>query len=312
MLAESLSALLLGVSSYSVSTHDISGYSVVRNDCRDLSTARIYRVFRSFQVDRAQRELGVDVDTFETKILNPKGLECDTPELVNGVLSSRYGKALAVASQSPYPILNDGVRRAESPVNGTFLTADLCPASHEKQFERRFFDALETLSVRTNEPVPLALAVSGGWIRRHPTELDTILREIEKRRINVTWVNHSDTHPYVKGKEDTKNFLLEGRVNPNREILGVEMELLRRGLMPSVFFRFPGLVSNRNWVETVAEYSLIPLGSDAWLALHEKPKSGSIILVHANGNEPLGVNLFIRGLNSLEAIGPFLPLSKLF
>ena len=34
---------------------------------------------------------------------------------------------------------------------------------------------------------------------------------------------------------------------------------------------------------------LIPLGSDAWLAKNEWPREGSIVLVHANGNEPLGV-----------------------
>jgi len=36
---------------------------------------------------------------------------------------------------------------------------------------------------------------------------------------------------------------------------------------------------------------LIPIGSAAWLAKGETPRAGSLILVHANGNEPEGIRL---------------------
>ena len=42
----------------------------------------------------------------------------------------------------------------------------------------------------------------------------------------------------------------------------------------------------------------MPLGSDAWLAKSQKPVAGSIVLVHANGNEPLGVRRFLELLRS--------------
>jgi hypothetical protein len=39
---------------------------------------------------------------------------------------------------------------------------------------------------------------------------------------------------------------------------------------------------------------LIPVGSDAWLGLNQWPKEGSIVLVHANGNEPIGIHRFLE------------------
>ena len=77
-------------------------------------------------------------------------------------------------------------------------------------------------------------------------------------------------------------------------MLATERELLERGLLPSVFFRFPGLVSSRALVETVVSLGLVPLGSDAWLAKGQQPGDGSIVLVHGNSNEPLGVTRFIE------------------
>jgi len=35
---------------------------------------------------------------------------------------------------------------------------------------------------------------------------------------------------------------------------------------------------------------MIPIGSDAWLAKNQWPKEGSIVLVHANGHELIGIN----------------------
>jgi hypothetical protein len=43
----------------------------------------------------------------------------------------------------------------------------------------------------------------------------------------------------------------------------------------------------------VLAYGLIPVGSDAWLAKKQKPESGSIVLIHGNGNEPLGITKFL-------------------
>ena len=74
--------------------------------------------------------------------------------------------------------------------------------------------------------------------------------------------------------------------------------MLKNGLIPSAFFRFPGLVSDQQVVFKVTDYGLIPIGSDAWLAKGQQAQNGSIVLIHGNGNEPVGVNDFIDLLRS--------------
>jgi len=73
--------------------------------------------------------------------------------------------------------------------------------------------------------------------------------------------------------------------------------MLKNGLLPSVFFRFPGLVSDQQLVYRITDFGLIPIGSDAWLAKGQKANAGSIVLIHANGNEPVGVDDFIALLH---------------
>jgi hypothetical protein len=68
--------------------------------------------------------------------------------------------------------------------------------------------------------------------------------------------------------------------------------MIENGMTPSVFFRFPGLVSDSVLFRKITAYGLIPVGTDAWLAKKQSPKSGSIVLVHANGNEPYGIQRF--------------------
>jgi hypothetical protein len=86
-------------------------------------------------------------------------------------------------------------------------------------------------------------------------------------------------------------------------VLENEKAMLAAGITPSVFFRFPGLVSRPALVARVVAFGLVPLGSDAWLAKNEWPREGSIVLGHANGNEPLGVRRFLQLLrDEREAI----------
>ena len=73
------------------------------------------------------------------------------------------------------------------------------------------------------------------------------------------------------------------------------------GMVPSVFFRFPGLVSSRALFDRVVAHGLVPVGSDAWLAKGQRPTEGSIVLVHGNGNEPIGIEDFLRLLRTERA-----------
>lgn len=89
-------------------------------------------------------------------------------------------------------------------------------------------------------------------------------------------------------------------INLDTEILLTEQYLLEHNQTPSVFFRFPGLVSNTLLLNQLKKFGLIPLSADAWLAKDEQVSPGGIVLVHGNGNEPLGIRLVTPLLNSLH------------
>ena len=95
-----------------------------------------------------------------------------------------------------------------------------------------------------------------------------------------------------------ENLIIELKDNSNNELF-----LLNMGILPSVFFRFPGLVYNNDIMEILQSLKLIPVGSSFWVAKkneNEVLKSGDIILLHGNKNEELGVKKFIKMLNNHE------------
>ena len=65
--------------------------------------------------------------------------------------------------------------------------------------------------------------------------------------------------------------------------------MINSNLNISIYFRFPGLISNEEVYNKVLGYGLIPLGSDSWIGKGRLPKNGSIVLVHGNGNDIKGV-----------------------
>ena len=198
-----------------------------------------------------------------------------------------FARALARQTSPPFPLQNDGLRQAEHLVAGFFLTADLCPA--KRPLDRGFIAALTALPQKP--PVPVALMVSGLWIQRHPDDFAWLRNQAAAGKIAVTWVNHSFTHFYDPAAPLERNFLLNPGTDFVSEVLSLEMLLIKADLLPSPFFRFPGLVSNQRLVEALRDLHLIPIGSNAWLAKGERPQPGSVILVHANGNEPAGIRL---------------------
>ena len=90
------------------------------------------------------------------------------------------------------------------------------------------------------------------------------------------------------------------------EVLDTEKVFLRLGILPSVFFRFPGLVSDVAGLATLRRLGLIPLGAGAWLAKGEPAARGSVILVHGNGNEPRGIDRLLPLLAAGTRLLPIL------
>jgi hypothetical protein len=207
-----------------------------------------------------------------------------------------YEKALSGAEKQSVMIQDAGIERGMPTETGISLTADLCP-SH-KPLDRRIFTSMIAEFQKVEKPAPIALSVSGLWMLKHKADLDWLKKLRDDGEIRITWVNHSYTHRVSKSAPLKMNFLLEPGTDLNYEVLETEKLMLKDGLVPSVFFRFPGLVSDQQLVFKITDFGLIPIGSDAWLAKGQQPNDGSIVLIHGNGNEPVGVEDFIKLLQS--------------
>jgi hypothetical protein len=207
-----------------------------------------------------------------------------------------YQKALAKAEKQSVTIQDAGIERGMPQEAGISLTADLCP-SH-RPLDRIIFTDIFNEFGKVERPVPVALSITGIWMRQHQPDLNWLKQMEEKREISITWINHSFNHQVSNTKPLKENFLLEPGTDINYEVLETEIAMLQNGLMPSVFFRFPGLVSDQQLVNRITDFGLIPIGTDAWLAKGQQPQAGSIVLIHGNGNEPVGVQDFIKLLKA--------------
>lgn len=266
----------------------ITEYQVLRQPVRDRQ-GKSGIAIRSFKSDQVPHLLVVDPVTLESSALPASALTLSAPAAEPRLGASNYLKALERYSQPPHRLQNAGATRAESAQDGVFLTVDLCPS--RRPFERELFQAAAALG--QGAPVPVAVAVSGLWLVSHPEEVAYLKGEQAAGRLAITWVNHSYHHSYDPKVPLERNFLLTPGTDLSAEVLDLEQQLLSRGLVPSPFFRFPGLVSDQAAIARLRELSLIPIGSDAWLAKGETPRQGSFILVHGNGNEPKGVQLLL-------------------
>lgn len=207
-----------------------------------------------------------------------------------------YESALRQAEKQSVTVQDAGIERGMPKETGISLTADLCP-SH-KPLDRVIFTDIITEFKKVERPVPVALSITGTWIRRHQPDLEWLKQLQAKHEIYITWINHSYTHRVSNKLPIKENFLLEPGTNISYEVLENEKAMLANGLLPSVFFRFPGLVSDQQLVYRITDFGLIPIGTDAWLAKGQRPATGSIVLIHGNGNEPVGVRDFIQLLRS--------------
>jgi hypothetical protein len=234
---------------------------------------------RNYQLDHTNYFLTVNPNNLQTTIIPANQLTLNSVNL-NKLSATPYFKLLKKYSQPPYKLQNYGHTHALHPVTGIFLTVDLCPST--KPFEKELFTSIQG---------PIAIAISGRWLLQHPDEFNWL---IAQKNIRITWVNHSFTHPYQPNIPLAKNFLLSDPGNFDYEVLATEELLIANNQTPSIYFRFPGLVANKQLIKKLNKLGLVPLGADAWLAKNEKAQNGSIILVHGNGNEHLGVTMLFK------------------
>lgn len=249
-----------------------------------------YTILRSFKKDEKSYFLLVDEDTLKTKIVE----KTEISEKETTFKNTRYKKLLNRYKTAPYKLQNFGVNEINS--DNIYLTVDLCPSSKEG-YEDVFFKSLSN----KEKPTPITVFISGKWITKHQKEfLELIFLEKEKKVV-ITWGNHTFSHPYNPTAPVEKNFLLTPNINVLDEVLNLEKLLLSYDITPSILFRYPGLVSNEKISRWINSLGLIPIASNAWLAKDEKVKKGSVILVHGNKNEPLGIKKFYQLKESEKA-----------
>lgn len=248
---------------------------------------------RSFTADSKTYFLAVDPVTLQTCVILSDGYKRTRSTYAD--ICSRFNKTVYIRGfdlvrRTEQNLQNAGLDLRMPQEQGINLTIDLCP-SH-KPFDRVIFQSLFSAFKGKSGRLPVAISVSGKWILKHQEDLNW-LKNLDNGALQITWVNHSYSHVY-NNQPLTSNFLLSKGTNMDVEVLENEKLMLRNGILPSVFFRCPGLVSDKAVIDKLLSYGLIAVGSDAWLAKGQHPGDGSIVLIHGNGNEELGVKDFIK------------------
>ncbi|MCD5374889.1 hypothetical protein LR010_00365 [Candidatus Gracilibacteria bacterium] len=253
-----------------------------------------YFIMRKFSQNSQEKYLVLQDNTYETSVVLAGNIR-DTANYSELYNLSDYKKHQDTVYEhvpnTQSPLQNNGITHNHSD-DEVFLTADFCP-SGKHGFEKEFIENYMSLGHKN-----IGIAITSSWIQGHQNDYDWLLEKNNSGELNISWINHTKTHNYDHGVDFSHNFLLTPGLDLEDELLDVEKKLLARGQIPSIFMRYPGLVSDDSMrKETIYTYGLIPLGSNAWLAKGESPEEGSIILIHGNKNEPYGITLMNQILN---------------
>jgi hypothetical protein len=273
----------------------VSGYRLFLARCRPRAGGQERVGLRRLAIGGRVQYLVVDPVTLSTELVPASGLDVESlawPELRHAFEATPYIAAVARAEARRAELQDGGIVHVLPARQGVVLTIDLCPA--RTPLDRGFFTQVIDAFRGVERPVPIGVSITGVWMLEHPEDLRWLCDRVAAGDLEITWINHSYHHAYDPHRPLSRDFLLEPGTDLEAEVLRTEVAMLERGLLPSVFFRFPGLVSDEKTFERVVSFGLIPTGSDAWLAKGQRPTPGSIVLVHGNGNEPRGVRDFLE------------------
>ena len=286
------------------SADEAGDYQSVLRLCRGAGGERI--AIRSLKLRGERVLLLADPGTLATRLERASCWSCEDVD-ESRLAGTRMMRAVERSAEAPGVAHRGFLENAglvHGAAAGTFVTGDLCPSN--KPLDRAFLDRL----AGERPGAPIALSISGLWLTRHFADFSWLLRRQAEGAFDITWVNHSYRHPFKKSAPDDRNYLLAPGVDPDDEILRTERLLIANGQVPSLFFRFPGLVSSAPLMQATRRHHLIALGADAWLALNQRPRSGSIVLVHPNGNEELGLRMFDADMAKGRFAEPLEPLAN--
>lgn len=278
----------------------VDNYQVFISTCCEKATNRELLVLRKFQLNSKLKYLAVNANDLKSKIISANACSEPVVTTLDKFIAQNplcvYSKLFKAAASTENSMRDAGITHNWTLQKGICLTIDLCPSL--KRLDRELFIRIRSHFNENERPIPLAICVAGGWIKSHQADLDWLKKQVADSILDIDWVNHSYHHFVSDSLPINKNFMLRPSTNVENEILENEKLMISKGLVPSVFFRFPGLISNKKLFSKVLCYGLLPLGSDAWLAKNQNPKPGSIVLIHGNGNEPLGIKKFYELLDN--------------
>ena len=250
---------------------------------------------RRLLIDGRLHHLVVDPVTLSTELVPASRLRVESlgwPDLRRAFEETSYMRAVARAEGRRAELQDAGIVHSLPAEQGVVLTVDLCPS--RRPLDRTLFAQLIDGFREVERPVPVAISITGVWMLEHPEDLRWLLERVDAGDLSVTWINHSYHHAFDPRRPLRRDFLLMPGIDLEAEVLQTEVAMLEHAMQPSVFFRFPGLVSDESIFERVVSFGLVPTGSDAWLAKGQPATPGSIVLIHGNGNEPTGVRDFLE------------------
>lgn len=288
-----------GVAAPSAPVRRVSDFRISLARCRPVSGGADLVGLRRLVVDGRIHHLVVDPVTLSTDLVPASRLSVENrtwQELRRAFEATPYLKAVARAESRRAELQDAGIVHSLPAEQGVVLTVDLCPS--RRPLDRELFTRLIDGFRGVEKPVPVAISITGVWMLEHPEDLRWLLERVDTGDLTVTWINHSYHHAVDLRLPLRRDFLLMPGIDLEAEVLQTEVAMLEHAMRPSVFFRFPGLVSDERVFERVVSFGLIPTGSDAWLAKGQPATPGSIVLIHGNGNEPAGVRDFLRLLHS--------------
>ncbi len=285
----------------------VEDYRSVLKSCR-AADGRSRLAIRAMRVDGQDLLLTVDPQRLTSEVVRAACWTCaETDD--EAQKSTRFIAAVERQAEAPGKlgagaVYFDNAGLVHGQGAGSFVTGDLCPS--RKPLDRDFLEKLAAAGPHT----PVALSISGLWMLRHAEDFHWLREQKRKGALDISFVNHSFRHPYYPDRPDAENYLLAPGFDMDKEIFDVERLLIANGETPSVFFRFPGLISDKALMQTVRRARLIPLGADSWLVFAPPLRPGAIILVHPNGNEPAGLGHFAHLWEKGALPMPFRPINE--
>jgi hypothetical protein len=275
-----------------------------REDCI-LKQNTAIQITRKFEMNGSDYYMLIDTNTLKFFITEVSRIENSQCIFQDDNLETKLKSVLSKYKQSVVQSIDENSDKKSDKIKFA-LTIDMCPSIKGKFEKDDLFNWLVGLSKKhQNYPIPISIAITKKWITSHLFEFRELLQIQESGRLKITWVNHSATHPLNENESKKILFLTAKNVNFEEEVLELEKILLEYSQMPSIFFRFPGLVYNKDLLSKLNDMSLVALDSSAWIAKKQPIKNNSIVLLHGNGNEHYGIIKFKKKIFNLTKDGKF-------